>query len=310
MTPETEQKNSILLVDDESANLLALNKILSSAYAIFMAKNGEQALKIALESKPDLILLDVLMPVLDGFETLARLKSDEATKDIPVIFITALSNDDDEEKGFVLGARDYIKKPFKAAIVRARVSTQMQLVRSVRILKNLSYTDPLTGIANRRHFSERLEMEWKRAIRDKTSLSFLMMDIDKFKTYNDTYGHAQGDLMIQMVAKKLKAAARRPADLAARLGGEEFGLLMPDTKLADAVTIAERIRGEVEGERIMAGAEETSRTVSIGAASVAPRQGDESPDDLIARADANLYTAKNTGRNRICADDGTCGLPK
>ncbi|MDR3322428.1 MAG: diguanylate cyclase [Synergistaceae bacterium] len=296
---EASWKYSILAVDDERANLAVLNRILSADYTIFTAKSGEEALDRAQKDRPDLILLDIVMPGMNGFDVLTKLKESPHTRNIPVIIVTGLSSEEDEEKGFFLGAVDYITKPFKNAIVLARVRTHIQIIHQIRTIERLGLIDPLTDIANRRSFDDRIDMEWRRSVREGKPISFLMMDLDKFKNYNDTYGHPQGDVLLKTVAKIFAAAARRPSDLAARLGGEEFGILLPDADLESALSIAEKIRSEVEATRIPApdGAV-TSATISIGAASLIPREGDLAKD-FISKADVNLYNAKSTGRNRI-----------
>jgi diguanylate cyclase (GGDEF)-like protein len=298
---DSDLKQTILIVDDERANLLALKKILSPDYVVSLAKSGKLALALVLENKPDLVLLDILMPDMDGFEVLARLKDAEETTHIPVIFVTGLDNEQDEEKGFRLGAVDYIKKPFKGAIVKARVNTHLQIVRQMHTIEELSMTDPLTGLPNRRRFDDHMQAEWKRAIRAKTPISFMMMDIDKFKTYNDTYGHPQGDRLLQATAKIFMSSIQRPGDLAARLGGEEFGLLLPETDLDGALHVAERIRAAIEANRVpTADGDMTTATISIGVVSLQPESSDTIPA-FLTQADNNLYTAKETGRNRVFA---------
>ncbi|GHV38815.1 hypothetical protein AGMMS49546_09840 [Spirochaetia bacterium] len=298
---EGKGKNSILVVDDETSNLMVLHKILSADYTVFTAKSGEEALSRIEVDAPDLILLDIVMPGIDGFEVLRRLKDAPETKSIPVIIITGLDNDDDEEKGLLMGAVDYITKPFKNAIVCARVRTHIQLVRQLRMIERLGLVDPLTDIPNRRCFNERLAIEWRRSVRDNLSISFMMMDLDKFKTYNDTYGHPQGDRLLKAAAGIFSAAARRSGDLAARLGGEEFGILLPDTGLEGALSIAEEVRAHVEALRVPApDGTVTTATVSIGVASLVPNKESVS-GDLISRADELLYQAKETGRNRVCS---------
>ena len=294
------ERFSILIVDDEPSNLIALNKILASEYDIYMAKNGATALKLATRDKPDLILLDVVLPDQDGFEVLRQLKERDETRGIPVIFITVKANDEDEEHGFELGAVDYVKKPFRSTIIRARVNTHMQIVRQLRKNEKLGMTDPLTDIPNRRCFDERLAIEWKRAIREKKPIAFLMMDLDKFKNYNDTFGHQQGDMLLKVVSRIFVGAARRAPDLAARLGGEEFGVLLPDTTLENALLVAESIRQYIEEAHVPTadGLTWTSTTISIGAASIVPSLND-SCDDFIAKADECLYAAKAAGRNRV-----------
>jgi diguanylate cyclase (GGDEF)-like protein len=301
---DEKRRECILVVDDDPANLMVLNQILSSEYTVLTAKTGEEALDRAQEEGPDLILLDILLPGIDGFEVLRKLKASVDTQFIPVMFITALDKDEDEEKGLLLGAVDYITKPFRNGIVLARVRAHLQILRQMRMIEHLGLTDPLTNIPNRRCFDDHLAVEWKRAIRNKRCLSFLMMDLDKFKIYNDTYGHPQGDVLLISLARIFATAARRPGDLAARIGGEEFGLLLPDTEAEAARQIAEEIRAEVEGARIplLDGKLITRITISIGVSGLVP-----SPDDpilgLLKKADQRLYKAKESGRNRVCAED-------
>jgi diguanylate cyclase (GGDEF)-like protein len=290
----------ILVIDDEKSNLMALNGILSPDYTVFTAKSGREGLNRALADQPDLILLDIVMPGMNGFEVLKALKESEDTRRIPVIVITGLDNEDDEERGFSLGAVDYIGKPFKNTIVKARVKTHMQIVRQIRTIERIGLMDGLTDIPNRRCFDDRFALEWRRALREGRPLSFLMMDLDKFKAYNDTYGHPQGDALLRTVARILSAAAKRPADLAARLGGEEFGLLLPDTPAGAAGEIAERIRASVEAARVPAAGGKilTKTTMSIGFVSLVPAE-QMAPESFIAAADRNLYAAKESGRNRV-----------
>jgi diguanylate cyclase (GGDEF)-like protein len=296
-------KFGILIVDDERSSLQILNNVLSPNYAIFTAKSGEEALSRVSEDPPDLILLDIVMPGMDGFEILKRLKGNIDTRHIPVIIITGLDDEADEEKGFLIGAVDYITKPFKNAIVLARVNTHIQIVRQIRMIERLGLVDPLTDIPNRRCFDDRLGVEWRRAVRKKTPISFLMMDVDKFKTYNDTYGHPQGDVLLKAITMIFSAAARRPGDLAARLGGEEFGVLLPETELPSALEIAEEIRSKVEALRIAAadGKTITKTTISVGVVSLVPGENDIAAD-FISRADKCLYAAKEGGRNRISSE--------
>jgi diguanylate cyclase (GGDEF)-like protein len=296
-------KYSILLVDDEKANLLVLNTLLAAEYTIFTAKSGEEALSRAAEDPPDLILLDIILPGMDGFEVLRRLKESPDTRSIPVIIITGLQSDADEEKGLLLGAVDYITKPVKNAIVIARVKTHIQIVHQMRIIERLGLVDPLTDIANRRCFDDRIGIEWRRAVREEKPIAFLMMDVDKFKNYNDTWGHPQGDVLLKAMARIFTSAARRPGDLAARLGGEEFGVLLPDTELEAALKVAEYIRSRIEKKRIPVadGKMETGATISIGVVSLVPSR-DMLIADFFSAADRYLYAAKEGGRNRICSD--------
>jgi diguanylate cyclase (GGDEF)-like protein len=299
-----EQSYSILAVDDERANLAVLDKILSPEYKVLTARSGEEALARVEDAPPDLILLDIVMPDLSGFDVLKRLKESIPARKIPVIFITGLRDEEDEERGFALGAVDYITKPFKNAIVLARVRTHIQILRQMRTIEQLGLIDPLTNIANRRSFNDRINLEWRRSIRKKVPIAFLMMDLDNFKRYNDAYGHPQGDTLLKTVAEIFAAEAKRASDMAVRLGGEEFGVLLPDTDLDGALDIAERIRRNVEAARVPTadGSALTAMTVSIGAVSAVPSE-DDALRDFIEKADENLYRAKNTGRNRVCCGE-------
>jgi diguanylate cyclase (GGDEF)-like protein len=220
-----------------------------------------------------------------------------------VIIITGLDSESDEEKGFMLGAVDYITKPFRNAIVIARVRTHLQILHQIRMIERLGLVDPLTDIPNRRCFDERIAVEWRRAQREKTPIAFMMMDVDRFKAYNDTYGHPQGDVLLKSLARIIAAAARRPGDLAVRLGGEEFGVLMPDTDLKGALEVAEEIRANVEAARVPTVDRQTlsSVTISIGVTALVPDDHTVMAN-FIARADELLYAAKEGGRNRVCSD--------
>jgi diguanylate cyclase (GGDEF)-like protein len=296
-----EAKRRILIIDDDRANHAALNDMLSPEYTLFSATSGKEAIEFLKKEKPDLILLDIVMPEMDGFEALKRLKANNAVEAIPVIIITSRTNTDDEEKGFELGAVDYIARPFKTSIVKARIRNHLRIVQYIQNIAKAGLIDELTGLPNRRHFNDRLDMEWKRADREETPLSFMMIDIDHFKVYNDTYGHLQGDTLLQTVAKAFSSAARRPADMAARIGGEEFGILLPATSLEAAVEIAEQLRLSVQSTVVPTqDGQTTFVTISIGVASLIPQLG-ISKQDLLAAADSFLYLAKNTGRNRVCS---------
>ena len=300
---EEIKKSSILIVDDEEANIMALSHILTPSFTVFAVKDGLDAIETAEEFRPDVILLDIIMPDMDGYAVIKALKNSEKTRNIPVIFITGLSNADDEEKGLDMGAVDYISKPFIPAIVRLRIMNQIKMLNLIRSIELVSMIDQLTAIPNRRGFDNRLDMEWIRAIRENTSLSFLIMDVDKFKLYNDTYGHQQGDVVLQTVAKTVEQSLNRPGDFVARWGGEEFVVLLPNTDMDGAMNIAERIRLNVSNAVIpCADGTATSVTVSIGVKTLAPGQK-STRESLIADADKALYTAKETGRNRVCYSD-------
>jgi len=299
---EKDTRFTLLIVDDEATVLSVLNKILSGEYEILTAKTGKEALKLAQEQHPDLILLDILLPDLDGYSVIVQLKSNAETNAIPVIFITGLTSEEDEEKSFLLGASDYIIKPFKPAAIKARVRKHLDTINQMKALEGIGLTDALTGLPNRRSFEDRLEMEWRRAAREQKPISFLMADIDGFKVYNDSYGHLQGDSLLRAVAGVLTAWAKRPADHPSRLGGEEFGILLPDTELKPALTIAEGIRAAIEVLHlpVKESKKSSSVTVSIGVNSIIP-QRESSVTDFIAGADDALYEAKKAGKNRICS---------
>nr|WP_315392101.1 diguanylate cyclase [uncultured Duganella sp.] len=421
---------AILIVDDAPENLAALRKLMvEQGYQTFVATSGERALKIARRVHPDLILLDIMMPGMDGLETCRQLKSHAATQRIPVIFMSAKTDTDDVVAGFDIGAVDYIAKPLRLAEVRARVRTQLQIrsnsetqeeqaerlrtivnnmaeglliieadgriqftnpacdkylgyqenelagraisdllnpmvaqeyleyfdryaaspemahnhgTREVIIrhrngssvcmdltltpmylrqplfigllhdithhkqsedaLQRAAMVDPLTQIANRRHFDSFLEKEWQRAMRNGQPLSLVVLDVDHFKLYNDTLGHPAGDACLQRVAAAIASHALRPTDLAARYGGEEFVLLFAETDADKAAAMAEAIRAHIEALRIPHPRSTTSAwlTVSIGVATIHPHQLD-STESLFVAADRAMYVAKEGGRNQVRA---------
>ena len=297
---EETKKNSVLIVDDESTNITALTHILSPDYNVYAAKNGMKAIEAAVKYLPDIILLDVVMPDMDGYAVIDALKNDEKTSGIPVIFITGLNNADDEEKGLDLGAADYISKPFSPAIVKLRVRNQIKIVNQIRMIEQLSMIDQLTSIPNRRGFDIRMDMEWIRAIRENAFISFMMIDVDRFKAYNDTHGHQQGDRALQAVAKTINLSLNRPGDYVSRWGGEEFAALLPNTELDGALAIAEKIRLAIGELSIPTDDGTVTRiTASIGVNTKTP-MSTGSREDFISGADKALYEAKQTGRNRVC----------
>ncbi len=295
-----EEKATILVVDDERANLNILADILKEKYKVILAKNGKQALERALIQLPDLILLDIIMPDLNGYQILYEIKNNDLLKEIPVIFISALSNDKDEERGLVLGAVDYITKPFNKATVSARVNNHIKIVRQRKLIENIALLDGLTEIPNRRNYDKRINMEMARAVRENTPLSLLMLDIDFFKQFNDYYGHSKGDEALKSVAGALINTIVRPTDFAARIGGEEFVILLPNTSPEGARHTAELIRAAIEALGIphQYSAVASVLTVSIGGASWLPDHDSGLPN-LLDTADKMLYRAKNEGRNRV-----------
>ena len=294
---------TVLVVDDNVSNISILAHLLDSEYDVVFAENGREALELAGSARPDLILLDVMMPDMDGYEVCTRLKNDITTVDIPVIFITGLDGEDAESRGLELGALDYITKPFNAGIVRARVRNHVELKRARDDLRALGATDGLTGLANRRRFDEVLQAECKRLARTTSSLGLLMLDIDHFKAYNDTYGHIAGDDCLRRVASTLAAAMQREPDLAARYGGEEFVCILPETTLDGTLAVAERLRADIEALGIGHRASGVAPTVTSSIGAICRTCTPSTvPEDVLRAADACLYQAKLAGRNRIVAE--------
>jgi diguanylate cyclase (GGDEF)-like protein len=297
---EETTKNCLLIVDDERSNILALTHILSPDYTIYAAKNGRDAVEAAHAYLPDMILLDIVMPEMDGYEVITLLKGSERTRSIPVIFITGLNAAWDEEKGLYLGAVDYISKPFSTTIVKLRVQNQLQMLNYLKTIERLSMIDQLTDLPNRRSFDERLSLEWNMAIRNQEPISILILDLDGFKKYNDTYGHLQGDLALKAVAQIFMQEFKRSVDHVARWGGEEFIALLMNTDPDGALNIAEKVRASVENARILlADGQETKATISIGVNTEVPTP-DSSVEDFIRYADDALYAAKRDGGNMVC----------
>ena len=298
---QEREKGRILIVDDDKANLDVLNHILKNEYTVYVAKTGEMAIRRAVTDQPDLILLDIIMPDMSGYEVLSELKERDSTRSIPVIFITGLSSVADEERGFLLGAVDYIVKPFNNSIVKARIRTHMKTLQQMRTIERLGTIDPLTEVANRRYFDEYLAVEWEKAILEEKSLGIISIDVDLFKQYNDTYGHLQGDVLLQTIAKVFFRHLRNENDIVARIGGEEFIFILPDTELEEATALAEEIRYAVEVMVIPnMGHLATHTTVSIGVAAKRPKEGDD-VRELLELADKELYRAKDAGRNHVCS---------
>ncbi|BBK31789.1 response regulator receiver modulated diguanylate cyclase [Stella humosa] len=304
-----EKKPTVLIVDDVSVNLALMSAILEGDCRTICTGDSARVLSLALEHQPDLILLDIMMPGLDGFEVCGMLKANPNTRDIPVIFLTSLAEEVDEERGLGLGAIDYITKPFSVPVVRARVRNHLELQRQRDLLERLSSIDGLTGISNRRAFDRALEREWLRAQRHESPLSLLMIDVDLFKQFNDGYGHIAGDECLKAIARTVADQAGRAADLVARYGGEEFACILPDTCRGGAVRVAEKIRQSVLDLAIPHAFSSVSPlvTVSIGGATARPTN-DLDLEELVRRADARLYESKNAGRNRI-SFAAECGGP-
>jgi diguanylate cyclase (GGDEF)-like protein len=298
-SPAANERPRILVVDDQPSNIQTLYQVLKGDYDVAMATDGSQAIELCQRRPPDLVLLDVVMPGIDGFEVCRRLKVDPATRDVPVIFVTARDSTEDETLGLEVGAVDFITKPVNPPVVRARVRTHVALKRQADLLRSMAFNDGLTGVANRRWFDERLQVEWLRCRRNKLPLSLILLDLDHFKAYNDHYGHQAGDDCLRAVAAAMKSRLGRPADLLARYGGEEFVCLLPETPTDGARAKAEDL-GRAVLDLALAHADSPTApvvTISRGVATASPAL-DGSPNDLLQRADAQLYAAKRAGRNR------------
>ena len=291
---------TILIVDDVQANITILERTLASVgYNISVAFNGQKALELVPKLKPDLILLDIMMPGIDGYEVCRRLKQSDESKYIPVIFITAKGDTESIVEGFDVGAVDFIMKPFKVKEVCARVHTHLTLSAALNKLIQDSETDPLTGLFNRRTFLKRIEEEAMRFRRYQKPFSILFGDIDFFKKINDTYGHAAGDAVLINISNILKTE-KREIDQVARWGGEEFLILLPETDVAGAVQHGNKIREMISAKPFIYEGQEINITMSFG---VSIYNGDTSIEKVIDLADQRLYRAKESGRNKVVSED-------
>jgi diguanylate cyclase (GGDEF)-like protein len=313
----------ILIVDDVPANIKMLGELLREHYEIFVTNNGSKAVQIAEAILPDLILLDVVMPEMDGFSACTILKGISKTAEIPVIFITAKNESEDIVKGFEVGGIDYITKPFNPAEVNARVKTHIELRKTREELRNYTQrleslnkelclkniqlneayddlrvaamTDPLTGLANRRHMIAKIEEEIVRFKRNKTIFSFILCDIDNFKAINDQYGHEQGDYILKVIAESMKSTIREQ-DIVSRWGGEEFLLLLTETDKEGASVAAEKLRSKIEALEIVCNEKRVKVTMTFGVAVFSQEDG---IDSTIKKADDALYLGKGKGKNCV-----------
>ncbi|MGD2180972.1 diguanylate cyclase [Lusitaniella coriacea] len=322
MNEQSQENPIILIVDDTPSNLQFLFTYLENKnYRVFVAQHGKQALTISESIRPDLILLDILMPGLSGFEVCQKLKAKQETEDIPIIFLTALSEPSNKVQGFESGGVDYVTKPIAPNELLARIQTHLTLRKTQRLLKErneklsqlseelivanqkleeLSFSDPLTKTFNRRHFEVQLNQDWNRLVRYPDSLSIILCDVDYFKVYNDTYGHPAGDRCLQQVAGAIVSTVKRPSDWVARYGGEEFIVVLPRTPIRGALKIAQAIRSQVKALEIPHESSSACSvvTLSLGVASVVPTHK-TSPLLVVKAADTALYQAKTQGRDRV-----------
>jgi diguanylate cyclase (GGDEF)-like protein len=288
----------LLLVDDQPVNIQALHRVFATDCQLLMATDAPRALQLCRDRQPDLVLLDVQMPGMDGHELFAELKADPLLCSIAVIFLTAQDDPDDESRALDAGAADFISKPFNPSVVRARVRTQLTLKRQADLLRELAFIDGLTGVHNRRHFDERFLAETRRAQRSRSPLAVVLADVDHFKRYNDALGHLAGDDCLRRVAAALRSCLRRPTDLLARYGGEEFVSLLPDTDLAGAIGVAQLMEDAVRALALPHPGIDSIVTISLGVAAGGQTQG------LVEAADKALYLAKAAGRGRVSWVEG------
>ena len=311
---KTSEKNKILIIDDLPDNIMVLYNLLCDDYQVIFATGGENGLQLAQQHRPDLILLDIMMPGIDGYEVCRRLKLLEDTRQIPVIFVTALVSVEEEARGLELGAIDYISKPISPPIVKNRIHNHLQLKRHSDLLELLSAElteknrqlevlakmDGLTGLANRRFYDDTLDIEIRRAVRNNTPLSLFFSDIDFFKSYNDHYGHLAGDDCLRSVGALLQRLFKRGGDLPDRYGGEEFAIILPGADAERARLMAEMLRSGLQEERIRHDYSAVSEFVSLSIGVVTVRRVEGKDAAWFNReADQALYRSKEAGRNRV-----------
>lgn len=295
----------ILVVDDVKTNVDILVDLLAEEYDVLVSLDGQTALDIVDEEKVDLILLDIMMPEMNGYDVCKSLKQNLKTKDIPIVFITAMSDEESIEKAYGVGGSDYITKPFKPRELLARVKKELQvqtliqeLERSQERLKHLASIDSLTNLYNRRYFSKVTEHIFDLAKREKEEISLIMMDIDNFKLVNDTYGHQFGDEVIITLSHRL-IENQRKSDIVCRYGGEEFVILLPNTNIDGAQVVAEKIREDIENITVNITEDSYLKfTVSIGVSMVRMEE-EYTIEAVLKRADDALYEAKQSGKNRV-----------
>jgi diguanylate cyclase (GGDEF)-like protein len=299
VNPEVRNPNRVLVIDDsEPTHKLIQARLRPEGLEVNCELDGERGIERAVSDPPDLILLDVDLPDLDGFEVCRQLKEHPATRDIPIIFLTGTTSTDSKVKGLDLGAVDYVTKPFDQVELRARVRAALRTKRLQDILEQQSFLDGLTGLWNRSYLNRRIESELNVARRYRRPLSVMLCDIDHFKRINDSHGHLFGDVVLQGVSETLRTYARR-SDIVARYGGEEFAVLLAETDLDAASFVCERLRQAIEERRFEAHGEALLVTLSFGVSCTAEIEGEATAAKLLGAADRALYAAKDAGRNRI-----------
>jgi diguanylate cyclase (GGDEF)-like protein len=304
---DDSERISILIVDDDTMYLDILRDLLQDTYVIHVAQTGPSAIMLAEEVRPDVILLDVVIPGMTGYEVFSALQENEATRHIPVIFISGLTDMEEQEKGYLLGAAEYVQKPCGKVVLHAKIETQLKIVEYSQIINQIGLLDPLTGLPLRRRFIYRLNEEWRRNCRTQTAISLLLIDIDNFRDFNQKYGYLLGDAALKQIGLVCKNSVHRPADTAATLGGGMFALLLPGTDDSGAAKIAQDVLLTAEDTEIIPlNSEKAAKlTVSIGIATLTPKKedlqsnGDKIIDDFMSAALEKLQEAKASGKNRI-----------
>jgi len=298
--PNQAARPKILVVDDQPINIHMINEIFKQDLEVLMATTGRAGIDLCKSQAPDLVILDVMMPDMTGYDVCQALKADPATRDIPVIFLTSLSEERDEIYGFELGAVDFINKPISPIVVKSRVATHLRLKLQTDLLRSIGLTDGMTGIANRRRFDDTLDQQWRTCERDQKPLSLIILDVDFFKPYNDHYGHLMGDQCLKTIARTLEKNIRRPTDLVARYGGEEFACILPTTDSVGALNRALELLKAVRDLKIEHASSDVAPeiTISAGVATLIPVRSN-SLVDLLGLADKALYLAKEGGRSQV-----------
>jgi diguanylate cyclase (GGDEF)-like protein len=293
----------ILIIDDSPADrALAEFHLAQDDYEIVVADGGSAGLEAVAFEKPDLILLDVRMPDMTGFEVCRRLQEIEASGMIPVIFLSGTCDIADKIRGLDMGAVDFVAKPFDAFELKARVRAALRTKRLQDVLRDRALIDPLTELYNRRGFDDRLEQEWARSLRYESVLALIMMDIDSFKKVNDLFGHVAGDSTLRQVARRLADTCRQ-SDAPFRYGGEEFAFILPQSSSASAEDLAQRLRIAICSKPFTLVGGDLDLTASFG---VAGNEGMADRDRLITAADAALYQAKAAGKNCVRSANPSC----
>lgn len=299
MTELLPHRPRVLIIDDVLTNVKYLLDALKAEYQVNFELSGKAGIEFAHRHLPDLILLDAVMPDMDGFSVCAELRAHAETAAIPIIFVTSLESPAYEARALEIGASDFMPKTVNLAVLRARMRTQLAMKRQGDILRSLTLADPLTGLLNRRALDATIAKEWRRCGRSQTHLSMILADLDHFKAFNDAYGHLAGDDCLSAVARVFRQVAPRPQNLVARYGGEEFVILLPEVDLLGAEIVAARVMDDLKTLNMAHAASDTATrvTASMGVASIVP--GTQAPDILLSTADTFLYRAKSRGRDQF-----------